>query len=323
MKNPVEINTENVQFQKDIDHLKKMLEHFEETNENLSNALSREREIRKQLELQSQQLKSYQKIVTLQNRKINRELRFFQNLQDSIQASEQLLLSYFPDSCILQMCKEDISGDAPWIYKKDAHTYIAVIDSSPDDGLSSATVSMITTLLLNTIAKSERTLSPAEILDQLHRMLWNYLKQDHCSQNASTSVDISVIRINTRDQQIMFAGAHSDCILLSFSENNLIRLKGSKYPIGGIHYKTVRKPYEDTIVPFRSGDVIYLATNGLYQQLGGMEGNKFSRKRFMEFLRAKRHLRMQKVASECLEYLDEWMLGSKQTDDILMLGIRF
>lgn len=323
MKNSIEVGTDTVQFQKDIDHLRKMLQHFEETNEQLITAVSREKENRKLLENQSLELKSYQNIINLQNRKINRTLSFFQNLQSCIQPSEQLLLSYFPDSCILQMSKDSIGGDVPWVYKKDHYTYIAILDSSPEESLSSATLSVVSTLLLNTIVQSTPIMTPAQILDQLHHMFWVNLKQGILPHNAAVSVGIALVRINTKDKEIAFAGAHSDCMLLSASENNLTTMKGSKFPIGGLHYKNIRKPYANTFLSYHLGDSIYLASNGLFDQIGGTDLRKFSRKRFIGFAKAKRHLRMQKFASECLDYLDEWMLGCAQTDDILLLGIRF
>lgn len=316
-----ESGTENAQYSKEIEHLKQMLKELEETNKHLIAATFREREMRKQLNDAIEELECSQKIIEDQNKRISESINYSRNIQEAINPDEQVLLSYFPDSCIMYIPKDVISGDFPWLYKKDHYVYVAAVDCT-GHGVPGAMMSIIGTLLLNSIVGDNALLSPGEILDILHTRVVKTLKQDSSAVNSSDGMDVALVRIDTKNKEIEYAGAHRPLLYFSKAEG-VIEIKGDRFPIGGMHYERKRVAFKNTTMKYELGDFMFMFSDGLCDQVGGPEMKKLSMSRFVEFATSKKHLRMQKFESECIEYLDEWMVNARQVDDILLLGVRF
>jgi serine phosphatase RsbU (regulator of sigma subunit) len=76
-------------------------------------------------------------------------------------------------------------------------------------------------------------------------------------------------------------------------------------------------------ISLKKGDIIYLFTDGITDQLGAESGKKFMRKNFVEFLAqiSNRPLANQEVSIN--EMFEKWK-GEHldQTDDILIIGLK-
>jgi len=76
-------------------------------------------------------------------------------------------------------------------------------------------------------------------------------------------------------------------------------------------------------INLEKGDVIYMFSDGYVDQYGGPASKRFMIKRFKELLLANHELPLAKQRELLFSTLREWMVNGEQTDDILVLGIRF
>ena len=69
--------------------------------------------------------------------------------------------------------------------------------------------------------------------------------------------------------------------------------------------------------------MIYLFTDGYVDQFGGPDSKKIMSRRFRELLLKYHKLPLPEQKSKLEEYLIDWKGDLEQTDDILVIGIRF
>jgi serine phosphatase RsbU (regulator of sigma subunit) len=70
-------------------------------------------------------------------------------------------------------------------------------------------------------------------------------------------------------------------------------------------------------------DTLYMFSDGVQDQFGGNEGKKFMIKRFRELLEEIQPLSMPEQAKRLNSEIDLWQGAYEQTDDMLLIGIRF
>jgi serine phosphatase RsbU (regulator of sigma subunit) len=100
-----------------------------------------------------------------------------------------------------------------------------------------------------------------------------------------------------------------------------MELKGSKHSLGGMI--TGNKVFSEQNMKYHGGDVIYLFTDGCTDQFGGDHNKKFSSRQLKEALTEVLPLRMQEQKKKLEQRLDDWRGPIEQTDDMLLMGIRF
>ncbi|HYG52401.1 MAG TPA: SpoIIE family protein phosphatase, partial [Flavobacteriales bacterium] len=73
----------------------------------------------------------------------------------------------------------------------------------------------------------------------------------------------------------------------------------------------------------RPSDTIYLFSDGIQDQFGGDEGKKFMIKRFRDTLKGLQPLSMKEQVTSLESEIAAWQGNYEQTDDMLLIGIRF
>lgn len=291
------------------------------TNDHLVSATFREREMRKQLNDALEDLNKSQKVIEDQNRRISQSINYSKNIQEALNPDNSVLTKHFTDSSILYLPKDIISGDFPWLFKKNEYIYVAAVDCT-GHGVPGAMMSIIGNLLLNSIVEDEKVLLPGEILDRLHKRIVITLKQDSSEVNSNDGMDMALVRINTLTNELVYAGSHRPLLYYSKSEG-LKDIKGDKFSIGGMHYERKRLPFSNTSVNYSKDDFIIMFSDGLCDQIGGDELKKLGMTRFTEFIEQNKNLSMPNFGNACNQFIENWKHGCKQVDDIIMIAIRF
>jgi serine phosphatase RsbU (regulator of sigma subunit) len=102
----------------------------------------------------------------------------------------------------------------------------------------------------------------------------------------------------------------------------LLEIKGDKFPIGGGQYKG-RTSFTTTRIDISKGDAAYFCSDGFPDQFGGSENRKFSPKRIRDIITGNHHKNMDQIHEEFDTEFEAWRGDTKQTDDVLMIGIKF
>jgi len=248
----------------------------------------------------------------------------------------------FTDSFIFYRPRDIVSGDFYWyaetvpepIYAMDkgrndkmtsvfqgfadVKAVLAVVDCT-GHGVPGAFMTVIGNDLLTAIVVEDKIDKAHKILERLDKNVKMYLKQEG-NQQARDGMDMALMVIDSINQIIEFSGAKNP--LYHFRNGELTEIKGSKYPIGGVQIQ--KKVFETQFIPYEEGDIFYMFTDGYTDQFGGTEGEerKYGTKRFRELIKRIHTLPMHEQNAILASEIDAWQNGSKQTDDILVMGIK-
>jgi PAS domain S-box-containing protein len=252
------------------------------------------------------------------NKKITESINYAKRIQQAILPDNQIIRELFPDSFIYYKPRDVVSGDFPWYMEKEDAVYIAAVDCT-GHGVPGALISLIGYFLLNNIIETH-DLSPAEVLDFLDISVTKTLKQDVGESTTRDGMDIAICKYNKKDNTLEFAGAHRPLYFLRNGE--LEEFKGDKFPIGGGQYKN-RVNFTNHVIQLQKNDTVLFFSDGFPDQFGGADNRKFSPKRIREIFIANANKPMPEMSLAFHEAFEAWKDGGKQTDDVLMIGIRF
>lgn len=256
------------------------------------------------------------------NRKILEGIHYAQRIQQSILLPEQQIAAILPDSFVLYKPLDIVSGDLYWISKVHNKVIVAAVDCT-GHGVPGAFMSLIANTLLNHIVNEKRITAVTEILDQLHKGIVASLRQTESEENNQDGMDLAIISVDLETKTLEFSGAMNPAYLVY--ENELHILEANLKPIGGreMNRKKSQKGFVGKTVAFKSGTCLYLTTDGFMDQFGGPENTKFNIPKFKKLLLDHHGVPMRSQKIQFEKALQEWQGTAKQTDDILVIGIRF
>ena len=253
------------------------------------------------------------------NRKINDSINYAKRIQNAILPETSIINKVLPDSFILYKPRDVVSGDFPWFVQMNDNIFLAAVDCT-GHGVPGALLSLIGYFLLNDIIRSQKVTDPGKILDLLDQGVTETLRQDQDDSATKDGMDIALCKINTKTKTVEYAGAHRPLYVM---KNGVMEeVKGDKFPIGGGMSKN-QTNFNSTKLVLDTGDSIYFSSDGYPDQFGGPDVRKFGSKRVRELIESIHHL----PASESYKLFDQewetWRGSQKQTDDVLLIGVKF
>jgi serine phosphatase RsbU (regulator of sigma subunit) len=251
-------------------------------------------------------------------KEIRDSINYARRIQESILPSTEMIRQAFPECFIFYRPKDVVCGDFYWFGKRGRETVIAAIDCT-GHGVPGALMTVIGNSLLNQIVTHSGVTSPAEILRQLDSKLHDTLKQ-HGGNVTSDGMDMAVCHYTEGDRKVTFAGARRPLYLMRGEK--LSEFKGSKAPIGS-YIAGFQKNFTEHQVPVHRHDTLYMFSDGVQDQFGGLEGKKFMISRLRGLLLSVQSLAMTAQQLTIESEMDAWQGDHEQTDDMLLIGIRF
>jgi serine phosphatase RsbU (regulator of sigma subunit) len=249
---------------------------------------------------------------------IKDSIHYAKKIQESLLPSNAIMTSSFPDSFIYYRPKDIVCGDFYWFNQIGDEFVMALIDCT-GHGVPGALMTMIGSLLLTQVVNFGGSTDPSRILSGLDKRLLETLKQ-HGSVVTNDGMDAAVIRYKISKGELTFSGAKRP--LLMFKGSELLEIKGDKSPIGSFGHD-FDKRFTDQKFKMNKGDTVYIFSDGVPDQFGGSEGKKFMIKKFRELLLKVNTLPMHQVAKDIDREISSWQGEFDQTDDMLLVGIRF
>ncbi len=265
------------------------------------------------------EFKKIEQEIKEKNKKISDSINYAQRIQTAILPDTKILQQFFPRSFIFYRPKDVVSGDFPWMFKKDNYFYIAAVDCT-GHGVPGALLSFIGYFLMNNIVNANDDVTASELLDNLHLDVRRTLRQDQEGSNGRDGMDLALVKIDLESNELQFSGAHNPLYYLRDGE--LTVYKGSRKGIGGKPLaKKIEKDFENHIIQYQKGDQFFIFSDGLPDQVGGEKGRKYQSKRIRESLEEAPNQTMAHFERHFSNDFYDWMGEYKQVDDVLLIGI--
>ncbi|MEX2484404.1 MAG: SpoIIE family protein phosphatase [Brumimicrobium sp.] len=249
-------------------------------------------------------------------------VNYAQKLQEAILPNQDKIKEYVRDSFILYKPKDIVSGDAYWLSRTKEHLFIAAIDCT-GHGIPGAMLTILANNLLREIILKQEVNDPGEILNTLDKELMATFNNDEHIQQTLDGLDIVLIRLDKASDKLSYAAALRPLFIVRNSE--YFELKGDRYPIGLL--EGITKDFKTYTFDLQENDSIYLYSDGYADQFGGPKqlqgGKKFTKKKLRELLLSIQDLPMEEQLG-FLDYIhNNWKQDIEQTDDIVVIGLKF
>ena len=273
---------------------------------------------------QNQQIHEQKNKLEIQNTKLSDSISYAQNIQSAILPTD-LFTNPEIKPFILYKPKDIVSGDFYWYARKNGRDnvkqiFIAAVDCT-GHGVPGAFMSMIGNQSLNEIIVEKNISNPSEILYKLNMNIIDALNQEY-SDNTD-GMDVCLIRLDFSEnsKEVYFAGAKRPFYYIKKGETEIERVKGNRYSIGGVYKNKREKIFETHDMPIQAGDILYLTTDGIIDQVNENR-KRFSSTRLLSILQNNLDKPMEKQEKILEKRVDDFRGNSEQRDDITVIGIK-
>lgn len=248
------------------------------------------------------------------------------SIMESIDYAERLQRAILPplphrlgisaDKCfVIWKPKDVVGGDMYWCRGDERFVLVAVVDCT-GHGVPGALMTMTMGSILDGLPRELEGVKPSDLLYKIHNRLKETLSQDYKDSLANDGADVALCLIDKIDRKFMFAGAKLSLFLEKDGE--ITEYKGTKHSVGYSLRKDV--VYEDRLIDWVDGSVVYLTTDGLLDQHAEVGKWGIGRTGFINLLKlvAGKSFYEQQHAVE--QHIAERLGNVEQRDDITVVG---
>ena len=260
--------------------------------------------------------KKQEQIIFQKNKDITDSISYARKIQHSILPQESLIKKFLPESFIVYLTKDIVSGDFYWFSHINGSSILAAVDCT-GHGVPGAFMSLIGYNLLNKIVNEQKITKPGDILLALNNGVIDALYKNETE--SKDGMDIAICKINHLQNTIEYAGAMRPLWILK--NNDLHEIKADKIPIGTKQQdRTDQIEYTTHEISLNQKQSFYVFTDGYADQFGGPKEKKYSTGKFKELLMRVNKNSFANQAELIKSEHSSWKGNNEQVDDILILG---
>ncbi|MFH2141568.1 MAG: SpoIIE family protein phosphatase, partial [Bacteroidota bacterium] len=253
---------------------------------------------------------------------ITNSIKYASKIQESILPENKLFTKFLPQSFILYLPKDIVSGDFYWVEKKDDKILFAVVDCT-GHGVPGAFISIIGHYGLNRAVNEFALRQPAEILNKLTEIVNSTIRQTYEESSIRDGMDIALCSLDLKNYRIEYAGAYNPLYIIR--DKKIIEIKADKKPIGqfiGFESGT----FHNNVIELQKDDQIYIFSDGFADQFGGEINKKFKYSNFKKLLVSVNDKSMNEQKEILYQTINSWINadnnGHDQIDDICIIGVK-
>ncbi len=279
--------------------------------------IRKENRILHEKQIVAEQVEKQRELLAVKNNSIAESMRYASGIINALLPTKEQFRKIIPDSFVLFMSKEIVSGDFYWIEETEDKIFIAAVDCT-GHGVPGAFMSIIGLDLLRNITESGVN-TPSKILDHLNRGIYSMFRNEDQGHKLKDGMDLSIIALHKSENIVEFAGAMNQMFLIR--DDKITEIRGDRFSVSPINYLTYGS-FTNHVINVEENDIIYLFSDGYVDQFGGPDEKKFKYRRFRHMLlnNYERPLKEQKDILK--RVINTWRGTLEQVDDILVIGVK-
>jgi tetratricopeptide (TPR) repeat protein len=272
-------------------------------------------------------------IIEEKNKDILDSIQYAKRIQEGILPDVELFKAFLPDSFILFLPKDIVSGDFYWCepvkgnkakgIDPEAGVPPAFLFASCDctgHGVPGAFVTFLGYNALNRCVNEFGLTKPSEILDQMNLLVEETFSKSNLTVNDGMDISLCMIQPAENGESILhYAGANNPLYVIRRDGNEVSVFQPDNQPIGR---HITKKSFTNHEVKLAKGDMVFLFSDGYADQFGGEKGKKFKYSRLRDLLLQNKNYPMERMGETLKDIFIEWKGSLEQVDDICVIGVR-
>lgn len=300
----------------------RMLRVKKKANEAL--ALKNEEYVTQATELQIHKeiiMEQWRDVETINN-KISRSIEYARRIQQAAFVSGEGIRDHFPDSFIFFSPLDVVSGDFYMAVKCGKYSVMITADCT-GHGIPGAFLSMLgVSAVKEFMVTEDDALNPGLVLNRMRDFIKSTLvsQADH---RVDDGMDMTICCFDFEKMTIHYAIANQTAYIIRNGES--IKLKGDSMPVG--RYIRDDLPFRTLEIEIAKGDMVYMFSDGIQDQLGGDVQELGSQKKFLlrRLVPVLVDISDKAVDTQCellTQAINNWRGDAPQVDDMTLVGIR-
>jgi serine phosphatase RsbU (regulator of sigma subunit) len=287
------------------------------SNFEVAHAIEKSEQEKEIYRLRHVELKAAYDIIEENNRNITASISYASRIQKALLPSVKEINGLEKKLFVIYLPKDIVSGDFYW-FTEIRNKLILVAADCTGHGVPGALMSMLGISFLEEIIKNREITDSATILDELSREVRRALHQKGDINETKDGMDIALCIIDSSERTIQYSGAHNNLYLVR--NNDLTEYDADRMPVG--YYDGSGKKFTSHVIKYKTGDLIYLFSDGYMDQFGGPKNKRMKSTLFREII-LKYHKKPLAGQKQNLEAeFNRWKASNTQTDDVLVIGFR-
>ncbi|MCX8112063.1 MAG: SpoIIE family protein phosphatase [Bacteroidia bacterium] len=278
------------------------------------------------LQAANKELAAQRDLIESQRQGLIDSLTYAQRIQRALIPPFGALSRFFPESFILFLPRDIVSGDVYWFHapKADDSELLLLAADCTGHGVPGAFMSLLTLSLLERAVNDVPERTPSVLLDRLSSQIIRMLNPEG-GEEIRDGFEGVLCRFMRREGGwiLEYAAARRACWLVRQTE--VMELPKDPIPVGLSGIPALRGvSFMNRQVELEPGDWLYFSTDGYTDQLGGEEVRRFGTKRFRSLLQELSRLPSQTQREKLYETFESWCIQGNmpQIDDVLVIGIQ-
>ena len=235
----------------------------------------------------------------------------------------QARLTRTPRMCKGNKPRDTIGGDLFWLSNSQlSGPFLLAIADCTGHGVPGAMLSLLVSDLLERIYANDTAEDPATALMSLDHYVRTGLNQDRSDSESDDGCDAAVLRIDRNQKTIEFAAAKLSMFQVT-ANGVLTRHLASRCSLG---YQDAVAEIDKPVlqkIPYQSGDVFAVVTDGFTDQIGGSTGKtSFGYRRLKEILKDNGAASAEGIASAMKRDFAAWKGANARRDDVTAVVFR-
>ncbi len=249
---------------------------------------------------------------------INDGIRYASRIQTALLPDQGALVGLVDELAVGWQPLDIVGGDYYWAGSFGNKGVIAVMDCT-GHGVPGAFMTAVVASSFSRILHHHGHEDPAEMLNQLNRLVKSALRQDRDSAVSNDGLDAGICVVDRDKGTVTFAGANLPLLMAEGGEFRLLR--GDRMSLG---YLDSPEDYRFTAqeLPFVAGNAYYLFTDGVTDQVGSEIRQLFGRKRLQSTLAEVADRPLTEQMDHLFQSLAHWRGDERRRDDMTFLAFK-
>ena len=224
----------------------------------------------------------------------------------------------FAGASVLYMPKDVVSGDFYWEGVQEDFLIFAAADCT-GHGVPGAFMTMLFNTMLDSIIYDKGLTAPHEILYRLNEGVQEYFGSS-IDSGIRDGMDIALCAYRKKDKKLFFAGARRPLLIHRKGASNIEKHDGSIMSIGEVI--SLKRSFKTKEITLNKGDILYLTTDGYFDQFSADNKRKFGKRRFVNLIADENGKTPSKIVNNLKKTINDWKGENYQLDDILVMVIK-
>lgn len=258
--------------------------------------------------------------LSQKNQQITESIEYALTVQKTILPGPDAIKRLFGNAFKIYDPKDIVSGDFYWLHSCKNCNMLVVADCT-GHGIAGALMSVIAHTQMNHIIEENPDIEINEFLNTVNRKIKTLFQQKEGeTKRYDEGMDMTVLRFDKTRNCYQIAMANQ--VACFINHEGVQVLQGELYSIGGVFSKNTDHQFNIYEIPPSRQGMLYMFTDGFFDQMGGPENRKLMFPRLKEKFSQIWQMPVQQQKQELKDFYAGWKGNNKQTDDVLIIGIQ-